>query len=399
MAAPASVGAAEKGPGARGGDGRRPLVAVDANGAAQGGAAAREGTSCAAARALAESALVALRAADAAHARGEPCERTLQLLLADIAGLVGADAARRLDVREGARFYSPVAERVASDPALVDELLPLVARLRTQAWAAPALALLLHQWMWAPRSPRRGAAVPQPVVVLVHRGMRELFYMDLETDAERFKEVHRVAWESLGSRSGALASAAPAQRREALATLAAFALYYGADPCSERLAAAVGAMPDEHGWCSDSDADTATLVAEAASLLLETVNITPALLRVLRAVREHMPPHISRVEDATRLRLERVLYKLATPGGNRMPCEAVQTSAREALDALCPVGRRGRWAVSGALNVLARPTHATGVVAKHLFRTVAWALTWPMAAVQGQHARASDSSTSSGGSV
>ena len=232
--------------------------------------------------------------------------------------------------------------------------------------------------------------------LLVHRGMRELFYMDLETDAERFKEVHRVAW-SRSARARALASAAPAQPRGA-ATLAAFALYYGADPCSERLAAAVGAMPDEHGWCSDSDADTATLVAEAASLLLETVNITPALLRVLRAVREHMPPHISRVEDATRLRLERVLYKLATPGGNRMPCEAVQTSAREALDALCPVGRRGRWAVSGALNVLARPTHATGVVAKHLFRTVAWALTWPMAAVQGQHARASDS-TSSGGSA
>jgi len=337
--------------------------------------------------ALAKHTTAQLKAAADTAAAGAPVDAKLRALVADLAGEVAPSArqALGLDGRAAAsaaaapRFYTPVADVVASCPALSAELCGVVAALRAHAFAAPALALCLHGWVFAPSSPREGAAVPQPVLACVHRGMRELFAMDLDSAADRFAAVHAVAWDSLGARSGAgaLAATSPAQRREALATLAAYSLYYGREDTPGQLADALGALPDAVGRVADAEEDAATLLAEAAAQLLETVAVTPALLRVLAAVRKRLPAHVSKADGDARLRLERVLYRLSTPGGPRAPCGEVRQAARRALDALAPVGSRGRWAVSSALNVLARPHHLPDIVGKRLFRGVAWALTWP----------------------
>ncbi|CAL5225631.1 g8487 [Coccomyxa viridis] len=249
---------------------------------------------------------------------------------------------------QNCRFYEILAPYFRKKWDAAEGLLYVSRKLLSQPYISPIYAMLLYQWLLANKD-AGGAEQRQKHINLLTAGARQLFWSDVHSGLTNFQAMYVfIADEvALSSDRRQLDSLPMQSRAKLLAVTAAFVPYYNH---SAALSQALASFPSVSHTAEDGghvDWEGADFAILDICDTLRLMRAEPSLLKYLDAlVGLRESPFLPRCKQLTRLRLQAELYALTQVGGPRYVPRSVNQAAFRVLDALFPMGKLSRRAVS-----------------------------------------------------
>ncbi|CAO2824905.1 unnamed protein product [Amaranthus hypochondriacus] len=285
------------------------------------------------------------------RAETNPAQRRnlLQELFADIA-LEVDDRAKDIILSRGSDAIAPVDEGFEDQLCFYDVLsvhfvqvpedgqpiLDLIVKLWSQSFASHIFVLLFHKWLFeveiedSEKLLRYSSALVQ--------GSANVFWIDIQTNTRRFQSLFRYLLEDITLDRSRLTKLGLQAQRDLFLLLSRTIFFYNA---VEKLGDFLNSFPPF---------PTSFLVGGPADMFvieltdqLQKLKVEPVLLHYLSQIKVLQGLEL-RMTTSTRLKT--CLYSFTSPGGPMYPTRAVRHAARDALDALFPVGQYPRHLIS-----------------------------------------------------
>eukprot|EP00271_Cylindrocystis_brebissonii_P008774 TRINITY_DN23266_c0_g1_i1.p1 TRINITY_DN23266_c0_g1~~TRINITY_DN23266_c0_g1_i1.p1 ORF type:complete len:391 (+),score=72.59 TRINITY_DN23266_c0_g1_i1:184-1356(+) len=238
-------------------------------------------------------------------------------------------------------FYEVLAEHYAQRPEDGDALLPLFSPMWSQPFTSQLFTLLLHQWLF--HSPATRADEIQRLSRGFIIGCGDVFWIDMKSNVRRFRPIFRYVVHAVALSPARFARIPAKAGNDLVYLICRFFFFY--EPGPVPLAYFLAGLPASVGSpFVGGPADV--FVTELANKLLK-IKVEPVLVQYLECIQDLKGLEL---RTTTSIRLQVVLYSMASPGGPLFPTRSVRHKAKAALDHVFPDGRRFR----NVINLLFR---------------------------------------------
>ncbi|KAK9755199.1 hypothetical protein RND81_01G008700 [Saponaria officinalis] len=233
-------------------------------------------------------------------------------------------------------FYDVLSEHFVQVPEDGQPILDLIVKLWSQSFASHIFAVLFHKWLFEVQieDPEKLLRYSSALV----QGSTNVFWIDVQTNTRQFQSLFYYLLEKVAFDQSRLTKLVIQARRDLFLLLSRFIMFYNADDRLESFLDQFPAFPTSFLVGGPADIFVTELTDQ-----LQKLKVEPVLLHYLSQIKILQGLEL-RMTTSTRLKT--CLYSFTSPGGPMYPTRAVRHAARDALDALFPVGQYPRHLIS-----------------------------------------------------